>query len=222
MVNITRGMGAFSVRRSAQRLRILVTFMVAFLASCGDDGNLTGYDEHPEQIDGIYVNHTDPAALVSAHAEAVSERNLWAYEALVVRPAAKANVFGFCPMPAEAPDFPRCEGGCWGYDDEMEMISNMFDSTYSSPFVRPLQSLEMDLVIQEIHEMGGGTYAVDCAASVFALAGPNDGFASQTHLVFSLPSIRECFRIERIEEIAHLRHRSTWASIKAQYHSDSR
>lgn len=209
-------------RRSVRWLRTLATLVVALPVSCGKNWNLPSYEEAPEQIDGIYVSHTDPAALISAHAEAVSKRNLCAYEALVVQPVARADVFSFCPMPAEAPDFPWCDGGCWGYDDEMEMISNMFDSTYSSPYVQPLQSLGMDLVIQEIHDLGSGTYTVDCAGSVLALVGPNDGFASETRLVFTLTTIRKYLRIERVEEIAHLRHRSTWASIKAQYRSDLR
>ena len=201
---------------------------LAGFTACGDDNPVDDGDDTGE-IGGVATKHTDPAALLAAHAEATSARNLEAYEALLVQPADDALLFEFYPKAGDANDLPWLEGDCWGYETEIDIMTNMFDPNYSSPDADPLQSIEMGMTVLAIAEPGDGTIVVDCTATILVLVGPDDGWFADTRFLFDLVSVGGYLRIQRIEEaprqkaaLAGMRaagEESSWSQIKAIYRS---
>jgi hypothetical protein len=204
---------------------VLGVFALAGFAACSDEENPLGGDD-TGTIDGIVTKHTDPAALIAAHAAAISDRNLAAYEALLVQPGDDALAFEFYPKARDVTDFPWMEGDFWDYDTEIDMMTNMFDPNFTSPRMDPVQTVEMDLTVLSITQPKDGTYRVDCTARLLVMVGPNEGFLSDTRFFFGLVPVGDYLRIQRIEEVERMKAASggqqraetlSWARIKALY-----
>lgn len=185
---------------------MLAAVFVALLlpAGCSDEENPAGNDGNGAEQGGtsvILTNHTDPAAVVAAHAEAMSARDLQAYDALLAQPGKSAAGFEFCPRAMDVYSLPWLEGDCWDYEAEIAIITHMFDPNYSSPEAKPVQSIDMQVYILSITESGDGSTVVDCTTTVLVMVGPRDGFLTDTRLLFTLVSDGQYLRIQRIEEI---------------------
>lgn len=175
---------------------------------------------------------TDPEAVVQAHAKATSEMNLEAYATLLFPSLAGADAFAFCPKPGDAADLPWLVGGCWDRATEIGIMTNMFDSDYSSPEVQAVQTIDMDVTVLTVTEPGDGTAVVDCAATILVMLGPTSGFFANTWLLFTLEPYGECLRIRKIQEVLRQKAQGgglrddppvmeseSWANIKALYRS---
>ncbi len=199
---------------------------LAGFAACSDEDNPVNGDDSGT-IGGIATKHTDPAALIAAHAAATSDRNLEAYEALLVQPGDDALAFEFYPKAVDTDDLPWMEGDSWDYDTEIDMMTNMFDPNFTSPEMDPVQWINMDLTVLLITQAKDGTYHVDCTAMILVMVGPNEGFLSDTRFFFDLVPVGDYLRIQRIEEVERQKAASgrqqraaeqlSWARIKALY-----
>jgi hypothetical protein len=208
---------------------LLGVLALAGFAACGDN-NPAESGEDLGEIGGIATKHTDPVALLAAHARAISEKNLAAYEAMLMPPGDGLNSFHYCPTPEDVDDLPWMQGSCWGYETEIGIMTNMFDENYSSPNAEAVQTIDMDISVGAITEPGDGTTVVDCVATILVMLGPNDGFFTDTRLLFTLESYGECLRIRKIQEIPRQKAQggglrddppemptSSWAHTKALY-----
>lgn len=199
----------------------------AGFAACGEEGPAESGEDLGE-IGGIPTKHTDPAALLAAHAQAISEKNLAAYEAMLMPAEDGFRSFEFCPTPEDVNDLPWMQGGCWGYETEIGIMTNMFDPNYASPDAEAVQTIDMDIAwVGAIVESGDGTIVATAGTHVVVMVGPNDGFRAETHLVFTLVPGVEGLRIWEVREneLPWLEFASpvpgiqftSWALIKARY-----
>jgi hypothetical protein len=201
---------------------LLGVLALAGFAACGDD-NPVGDGEDLGEIGGIPTKHTDPAALLAAHAQAISEKNLAAYEAMLMPAGDGLDSFRYCPKPEDVNDLPWMQGGCWGYETEIGIMTNMFDPNYASPDAEALQTIDMNIWVGPIDELGDGTIVVTTGENIMLAVGPSEGLYGCTRLIFTLVSYEGCLRIQRIEEIDWPPgplfdiQFTSWANIKARY-----
>jgi hypothetical protein len=206
---------------------LLCVFTLAGFAACSDEDNPADGGDETGTIGGIATKHTEPHTLIAAHAQAISEKNIAAYEALLVPSGDDALPFEFCPRAGDVPDFPWMQGDCWDYGTEIDMMTNMFDPEYSSPEAMPVQSIEMDVDVRSLGESASGSTLVDCTATIIVFVGPYDGFFTDTRFLFDLVEVDGFLHIRRIEEVDRWKagpaggRRSpepiSWARIKALY-----
>jgi hypothetical protein len=218
--------------RSSRILFAAVFVALVLPAGCNEEDNPAGNDGNGGEGGGtstILTDHTDPAALVAAHAEAMSARDLQAYDALLVQPGKGAAGFEFCPKVMDAYDLPWLDGKCWDYETEMTIITHMFDPNYLSPEAEAVQTIDMDLTVLSITQPKDGTYHVDCTATILVMVGPNEGFLADTRFFFDLVPVGDYLRIQRIEEVERQKaagaepraagESTSWSAIKSLYRS---
>lgn len=206
---------------------VLCACTLAGFAACSDEDNPADAGDQTGTIGGIATKHTEPHTLIDAHAQAISLRNIAAYEALLVPSGDDALPFEFCPRAGDVPDFPWMQGDCWDYETEIDMMTNMFDPEFSSPEATSVQSIEMDVDVLSIGESASGGTLVDCTATIIVFLGPYDGFFTGTRFLFDLVEVGGFLRIRRIEEVDRWKagpaggqrapELYSWARIKALY-----
>lgn len=214
----------------SSRTPLAAVFLVLLLPiGCSDEENPLNGGDDAGTIGGVATRHTDPAALLAAHAQATSERNLEAYETLLVKPGDEGLPFEYYPKAVDAGDLPWMEGDCWDYDTEIDIMTNMFDPDYASPDAQAVQTIDMDLTVLLITQLKDGTYRADCTATILVMVGPNDGFFSDTRFFFHLVPVGDYLRIQRVEEIERQKapragprtagESASWSRIKALFRS---
>lgn len=203
------------LRRAARASCVAVGLLAV---SCAEDENPSGPAE-PEGPQAV-------AEVIAAYAQALHERDLEAYEALLEQD------FEFCPAPNSLADYPWLMGReCWSREEEIDMIANMFDPAFVSPATGwAVHRIDSDLTLESSTWRDFVTVAL-CTASFVVLESEDSGLRSDTRLAFEIVPHVEGPRILSIEELPLLRGRDdlpelpvvppppTWASIKADYRS---
>jgi hypothetical protein len=198
----------------AARSRWLPSLSVAvLLVGCNE--------EAPTQfVDGIPTNVTETSALLDSHARALEEKSAAAYEALL------HPEFRFHVLDVDAHDLPWLSDGSWGYDDEVDMISNMTDPSFSGQEL-PVESIEARFTVIGDREVEGGLRELTVDAIMTVLVGPSAGWTSDTRLVFQVSSVGGFLRVTEIREVEKVQprgailamERKTWGEIKSLYRS---
>lgn len=203
------------VIRAARRVSVRVAVslaMVAASAGCGDDANgpaePAGYTTAPE--------------VVEAHEAALAERDLDAYVALL-EPG-----FRYYPQVTDLDDFPWMSGSdSWNLDEEINMISNIFDPSFISPENgQSVDNVTAELAIESTESLPDGATGVSCHAVMQVLWAEQDGL--RTDVLFEIVLARGSdgyLRIRSIREHPLLLRSGpgasveadTWASIKSLY-----
>jgi hypothetical protein len=198
------------------------------IAGCGDT---TGpFDTRPSPFGpGEPAGYTTPEEVVEAHARALTYRRLdWYFALLEPWPAGRADEgFRYYPQTGDLDDFPWMAGVFWDLDEEIDMISNMFDESFvSNETGESIDSIDADIDVQKVTELSGDEVAVDAHAVMQALWSASDGLRSDVRFEFLLVRGSDGYlRIRSIQE-THLFLRSdpeselsSWGAIKGLYRS---
>jgi hypothetical protein len=196
------------------------------VAGCGEDGGGPA-DPDGDQQQGIPTDLTDPAAVLDSHAQALEQKDLDAYVALLEpEPAGRSAEpgFRFYPLDTDADDFPWMTGDSWGVADESRFIGNMFDPEFAGE-QPPVESISMDFQILSQREVTPGEQEISITALFIVLTGPDQGFAVDTKFIFLLAEQADGFyRIREIRELPRQKRigfaaleATSWARVKGLY-----
>ena len=170
------------------------TFMVAlYLGGClfepNSAGDITGDDPN-----FIETNLTDPAAVLNAFSKAFNTRNLEAYSALL------DSEFMHYPLERDAEDFPWLPGVSWDKATELDGIATLFDPSYSGP-PHPLFGEQCAVTELSRRATSEGGIELICIAEARLLAAENEGWSSESRLIFTLINRDGFWRIWKLTEI---------------------
>jgi hypothetical protein len=197
----------------------------ALLAGCGDDSVSPPPDDGTGN-DGW--NFTEPAAVIAAHAEALTERRIDMYTALLVPPPdgrGEGDEFRYYPRSDDLDDFPWLNGNdFWGRDEELGILGHMFDPN----FVSSETSESIDAINASIQVLSsapeGEEIVVVTNFSAQVLWATDAGLAVDAQLVFRLVTDVDGFlRIGEIHELPGVGRSetaieaATWGQVKSLY-----
>jgi hypothetical protein len=224
------------------RLLIPIGILAISLAACADSDAPPTAPDPPAAPDdpGIVTDLTDPAAVVAAYGEAIAARDLAAYTALLERVPGTRDMppplptpppgFRFYPLHADLAAFPWMNGSNhWDAATELTLVGRMFDPAYvpAPGAAKSLEAAGSTLTIVTQAPWGPGLQSVAVNATLTLLTGPDQGYSTQTRLLFVLAEQPAGFlRIREITEMSMWGRdgtpegplAATWGRIKAQYH----
>lgn len=211
-------------RHREPALFVLLPALAAWaLAGCGDDS----VSPPPGGSGGTDL--TEPTAVIAAHAQALSDRDLEAYGALLVAPAGGRGdnpEFRYYPQSEDLADFPWLQGNdYWGRTEELAIIGHMFDPE----FVSSETGESIETIQAQIQFLGsepvGAEIEVLANFSITVLWAANSGLAANGQFVFRLATDDDGYlRIREIRELSGLgraphpaAEEASWGTIKALY-----
>jgi hypothetical protein len=202
---------------------VTCALLTAILTACGNEA-----DAPSDPGDGIATDVTDPLAAVASHFQALSERNLGAYLALLEpdpggRSAAPG--FRFYPLDTDLDDIPWLQGDSWGYADEALIMTHMFDPDFSG--AEPaVEATLTDFHVLSGRDVASGLDEMTTTGLITVLTGPNQGYSADTKFIFLLADQPDGYlRIREIREVPRQSRGAesavdprSWGGIKARYH----
>jgi hypothetical protein len=178
--------------------------------------------EHSAQLPRVTrpaFDTRDPGEVIQAFHAALVGRDPWLYARLL------SPNFEYFPRPEDVLELPWMDGYSWARDEELLMVGNMFDPTYSGA-EWPVESIQAFMTIDSTEEIGPGRLRVTLHMEGAVITGI-DGWVIDTRLVFELDETAGDWSIERITELDPLpapagkarTEESSWALVKALYRS---
>lgn len=179
-----------SVGRRTLIGRAFLCALLLLITACSDDDN-----PQSPPIDFIETNLTDPFAVSGSFEKAFNDKNYEAYAALL------DDEFEYCPLNRDVNDFSWILIECRNRTEELAMIANLFDPSYSGP-VHPVFGDALGLTVLSSRALPADRLELDCAAQARIFASESEGWSFDSRLLFTLVKRGEFWRILRIVEVA--------------------
>jgi len=216
-----------SIRVSPSVFLPASVFLLVWISSCGTSEEFPSEPAAARQIDSRALPRVtrpvfdtrDSEEVIDAFHAALVGRDAWLY-ARLLRPD-----FEYFPRDQDVLALPWMDGYSWPLEEELLMIENMFDPTYSGG-EPPVESIQAFITIDSTEEIEPGRLRVTLHMEGAVITGI-DGWVIDTRLVFELIQTAGNWSIARITELdlipgpaAEARTEdSSWALVKALYRS---
>ena len=162
--------------------------------------------------------YTDPAAVINAHAQALTKQDYAKYEKLLTED------FEYFPQSEDLIDFPWLQGQIsWGRTDELQMIGHMFDDAFepADPYAGRVDTIDAQLTVDGQSTEPDGSLLVDARADMTVMYVTGSGARSDVRFEFRLvPGADGYLRIREIRELPPYQRAvepTNWATIKNLY-----